>query len=108
MQAFRDLGNAAGRMTAEWTDFFERFDKEKYGSAGAPLHDPCVIAYLLKPALFSGRHINVEIETQSELTLGMTVADWWRVTDRPANALFIGDIDADGFFDLLNERLATL
>jgi purine nucleosidase len=38
----------------------------------------------------------------------MTVADWWRVTDRPANALFIGDIDADGFFALLTKRIARL
>ncbi|MEO0633268.1 MAG: nucleoside hydrolase, partial [Pseudomonadota bacterium] len=93
---------------AEMTDFFERFDKEKYGSVGAPLHDPCVTAFLLQPGLFSGRHINVEIETTSELTMGMTVADWWRVTDRAPNALFISDIDADGFFDLLTERLAQL
>ncbi|SFK59291.1 nucleoside hydrolase [Shimia haliotis] len=106
--AFRAIGSKVGLATAEMTDFFERFDKEKYGSAGAPLHDPCVTAYLIKPDLFSGRHINVEIETQSDLTLGMTVADWWRVTDRPANALFIGDIDADGFFSLLTERLARL
>ncbi|MEM9585262.1 MAG: nucleoside hydrolase [Pseudomonadota bacterium] len=108
VNAFRALGTEPGRMVAEWTDFFERFDKEKYGSAGAPLHDPCVIAYLLKPELFSGREINVEIETSSELTLGMTVADWWGVTDRAPNALFIGDVDADGFFDLLTERLAKL
>ena len=40
--------------------------------------------------------------------MGMTVADWWGVTDRAANALFIGDIDADGFFALLTERLARL
>ncbi|TCL09602.1 purine nucleosidase [Shimia isoporae] len=106
--AFRALGTKVGIATAEMTDFFERFDKEKYGSAGAPLHDPCVTAYLIKPELFSGRHINVEIETQSELTLGMTVADWWRVTDREPNALFIGDLDADGFFSLLTERLARL
>ncbi|WP_179379619.1 nucleoside hydrolase [Jannaschia marina] len=106
--AFRDLGTEVGRMVAEWTDFFERFDKEKYGSAGAPLHDPCVIAWLLRPELFSGREINVEIEVDSPLTRGMTVADWWRVTDRPANALFIGDVDAGGFFDLLTERLARL
>ena len=90
------------------TDFFERFDKAKYGSAGAPLHDPRVTAYLLKPELFSGRHINVEVETTSELTMGMTVADWWGVTDRPANALFVGDLDADGFFALLTERLSRL
>ncbi|MEP2640243.1 nucleoside hydrolase [Roseobacter sp.] len=106
--AFRALGTAAGTAVAEMTDFFERFDKEKYGSEGAPLHDPCVTAYLIDPALFKGRHINVEIETTSELTMGMTVADWWGVTDRPANALFIKDIDADGFFALLTERLARL
>lgn len=108
VEAFRALPGRVGPAVASWTDFFERFDKEKYGSEGAPLHDPCTIAYLLKPALFSGRHINVEIETGSDLTLGMTVADWWRVTKRPANARFIGDLDADGFFALLNERLGKL
>ena len=108
VEAFRNLGNEAGRMVAEWTDFFERFDKEKYGSEGAPLHDPCVIAYLLKPELFSGRHVNVVVETGSELTLGMTVADWWGVTDRAPNAMFMGDLDTDGFFALLNDRIARL
>ncbi len=106
--AFRGLGSRVGDVVASWTDFFERFDKEKYGSDGAPLHDPTVIAWLLRPELFSGRHINVEIETQSDLTRGMTVADWWRVTDRPANATFIGDVDAGGFFALLTERLGRL
>ncbi len=108
VEAFRAMGTKVGNMAAEWADFFERFDMEKYGSEGAPLHDPTVIAYLLKPELFQGRHINVEIETQSELTMGMTVADWWGVSGRAANALFIGSVDADGFFDLLTERLARL
>ena len=108
VEAFRALGTEPGRMVAEWTDFFERFDKEKYGSQGAPLHDPCVIAYLIRPELFEGRFINVEVETQSPLTLGMTVADYWRVTDRPANALFMQQIDAEAFFALLAERIARL
>lgn len=107
-EAFRGLGTTVGTAVAEMTDFFERFDKEKYGSSGAPLHDPCVTAYLMWPELFAGREINVEIETTSELTMGMTVADWWGVTDRPKNALFMGDIDADGFFTRLTERLARL
>ncbi len=106
--AFRDIGTPVGIAVAQMTEFFERFDKEKYGSEGAPLHDPCVTAYLIKPDLFKGRHVNVEIETVSDLTRGMTVADWWDVTDRPANALFIGDVDADGFFALLTERIARL
>jgi len=106
--AFRALGSRAGTMVAEWTDFFERFDIAKYGSAGAPLHDPCVIAWLIRPDLFTGRRINVEIETGSELTLGMTVADWWRVTKREPNALFMGDLDADGFFELLADRIGRI
>ena len=106
--AFRALGTPAGVAVAQMTDFFERFDKEKYGSAGAPLHDPCVTGYLIRPDLFTGRHVNVEIETASPLTLGMTVADWWGVTDRAPNATFMGDIDADGFFGLLTARLARL
>jgi len=106
--AFRNLGTPVGIAVAQMTEFFERYDREKYGSLGAPLHDPCVTAYLLAPHLFSGRHVNVEIETTSELTMGMTVADWWRVTDRPANAMFMGQIDAQGFFDLLTRRLARL
>lgn len=107
-EAFRALGTPVGRAVAEWTDFFERFDKEKYGSAGAPLHDPCVIAYLIAPALFSGRRINVVIETEGRYTLGMTVADWWRVSGREPNAMFMRDVDAAGFFRLLTERLARL
>ncbi|MEM6374310.1 MAG: nucleoside hydrolase [Pseudomonadota bacterium] len=106
--AFRALGNAAGTAVAQMTDFFERFDREKYGSIGAPLHDPCVTAYLIRPDLFSGRHVNVEIETTSELTMGMTVADWWGVTNRAPNATFMGSVEADGFFALLTERLARL
>jgi purine nucleosidase len=108
IQRFRALGTRCGRAVAEMLEFFERHDVEKYGADGGPLHDPGVIAYLLEPDLYSGRKVNVTIETASPLTLGMTVADWWRVTDRPPNAQFMNDVDADGFYDLLTERIATL
>ncbi|AJE46441.1 nucleoside hydrolase [Celeribacter indicus] len=108
LRAFRDFGTRLGEAIAGWLDFFERFDVEKYGSVGGPLHDPTVIAYLIRPELFSGRFVNVEIETRSALTRGMTVADWWGVTDRPANAMFMGDADAEGFFALLTERVRRL
>ena len=108
IDAIRAIGTPVAQAVAGWTDFFERFDMEKYGSDGAPLHDPCTIAYLLRPELFTGRQINVEIETSSALTLGMTVADWWGITARPKNALFLGGVDADGFYALLTDRLAKL
>ena len=108
LDAFTGLGNKAGKAVAEMLAFSERFDLEKYGGEGAPLHDPCVIAWLLRPDLFQGRSINVAIETASELTRGMTVADYWRVTERPRNVLYLRSADDEGFYALLGERLARL
>ena len=105
---FSKLNTKCGTFVAEMTAFFERFDKDKYGTEGAPLHDPCVIAYLLNPEIFSGRRINVEIETDSELTLGMTVADWWGVTNNEPNALFIGNLNSEKFFEMLTSRISKL
>ncbi len=103
-----EIGTAPAKAMVEMLEFFERFDIEKYGSDGGPLHDPTTVAYLLKPELFKGRDCNVEIEVTSELTVGMTVVDWWHVTDRKRNAKVMRDVDADGFFDLLIERFARI
>ena len=104
----RAIGSRPAVALVEMLDFFERFDVEKYGSDGGPLHDPTVVAYLLKPDLFSGRDCNVEVETASPLTVGMTVVDWWQVTGRKHNARVMKDVDADGFFALLAERVGRL
>ena len=108
IDAFRALGNKAGAAVAAMLSFSERFDVAKYGSAGAPLHDPCVSAFVLDPTIFRGRQINVEIETGSLITRGMTVADYWGVTDRPKNAFWVRSGDADRFFALLTERIGRL
>lgn len=104
----RAIGTPPALALVAMLEFFERFDVEKYGADGGPLHDPTVIAYLLRPDLFGGRRCNVEVETASPLTAGMTVVDWWQVTGRSPNAQVMRDIDADGFFELLAERVARL
>ncbi len=108
IDAFRGLGTRVGTAIAQMLEFFERYDEGKYGTDGGPLHDPCVIAYLLKPDLFKGRFCNVTVEMSSELTMGMTVVDWWGVSNRPKNAMVMRDIDHDGFFALLVERVGRL
>jgi purine nucleosidase len=108
LEKIRSIGNKAGKAVHAMLSFSERFDLTKYGSEGAPLHDPCVIAYLLQPDLFQGRHINVVVETASELTVGMTVADYWGVTGRARNVHFLRSGDADGFYALIHERLSRL
>ncbi|MCX8995795.1 nucleoside hydrolase [Rhizobiaceae bacterium BDR2-2] len=108
VERLKAIGTRPAVALAEMLEFFERFDVEKYGSDGGPLHDPSVIAWLLKPELFSGRDCNVEIETHSPLTLGMTVVDWWQVSGRRPNATVMRFADDQGFFDLLTERVARL
>ena len=100
------LNNPVAEATAGMLSFFHRYDTKKYGSEGAPLHDPCTVAYLLKPELFNTKMCNVSVETESELTLGHTAVDFWHVTDRPANTNWTYEIDTDGFYDLLTERLS--
>jgi purine nucleosidase len=108
VDSFRAMPNRCGPAVAQLLDFFERFDEQKYGTDGGPLHDPCVIAWLLKPELFTSSDVNVAIECESELTMGMTIIDWWRVADRKPNATVCRAIDANGFFALLTERIKKL
>ncbi len=108
IEGFREIGNKAGVATAEMLDFFERFDVDKYGSEGGPLHDPNVITFLLRPEFYKGKHVNVEIEVVSDLTRGMTVVDWWNVTDRKKNVYYINSVNDEKFFNLLTERMKLL
>jgi len=105
---FRQMKNKSGPACAALLEFFERFDEQKYGTDGGPLHDPCVMAWLLMPELFTSRDVNVSVECESELTMGMTVIDWWKVTSRPVNATVCRSIKAEGLFNLLAERIETL
>ncbi len=101
----RALDNPVADAVAGMLGFFHRHDTKKYGTAGAPLHDPCTVAWLLEPELFRTRECNLSVETNSPLTLGHTAVDFWHVTDRPHNVSWAYEVDADGFYDLLTERL---
>ncbi len=102
----RELANPVADAVCGMLEFFSRFDSAKYGSDGSPLHDPCTVAWLLRPGIFEGKACNVTVETQSALTLGHTAVDFWHVTDRPHNVTWMHAADADAFYDLLVERLA--
>jgi len=108
LKRLKDLNSPVGDVCDGMLDYFNRFDMTKYGFEGGPLHDPCTIAYLIDPTLFSGRKVHLDIEVISELTMGKTVADWWNVNDKEPNAFVCNDLNVEGFFDLLTERLGRL
>lgn len=104
----KDIGTAVATAFDGLLSFYERYDEEKYGSDGGPLHDPTTVAWLLAPELFKGKIVNVEIETTPGFCFGQTVVDRWSVTDREKNALWITDVDADGFFALILDAFRNL
>lgn len=101
--ALRAIGSRVGTTVANMMAALPQRDAGHYG--GCPLHDPCVIAYLIRPDLFSGRDCYVEALTDAGPAQGQSVVDWRGVTGRAANVRVVERADAAGFFRLLNECL---
>jgi purine nucleosidase len=108
LAALQALGNRCGAAVTALLSAFEKNRRVSKSAQPMALHDPAVIAYLLRPALYGGRDVNVAIELQSPLTTGMTVVDWRGVTGRKPNVRFMNTVDAEGFYELLTEKLARL
>jgi purine nucleosidase len=102
---FRALDTRVGEFTAELLEFFREHHKDRYDWDGAPIHDACAIAYLVKPNLIKTKLLYVDIEANEGLAYGRTVADFWRVTGKQPNCEVGMEIDVDGFYDLLVERI---
>jgi len=105
LNIIKAINSPISAATIGLLNHYGAYDMQRYGFPGPPLHDPCVIAYLLQPDLFTSRRAYVAIETMSELTMGRTVVDQWHVTNQPANATVIESIEAEGFYQLLTQAI---
>ena len=103
----RSAGICAG-VVAEFLEFFGRFHREVYGLDASPIHDAVAVGHVIWPDLLTTEHVNVTVESASELTRGATVVDINRVTDRPPNVHVAVDIDGTAFNERLTERLERL
>jgi inosine-uridine nucleoside N-ribohydrolase len=105
-ERFRAAGRV-GTFVAELVEFFKQYHARTYGWDGAPIHDAVALAHVFRPDLVTTERMNVEVETESELTRGRTVADRWKRTEREPNAHVGLAIDGDGFLGLLLERITA-
>ncbi|RZM76520.1 nucleoside hydrolase [Leptolyngbya iicbica] len=103
LAAIQTLGNPVSEVAAAILGHYGKVDEQRLGTVGAPLHDPCVIAYLLRPDLFTTYRGYVQVELSSPLTLGQTVvsrdareAPWVDIVDT---------VEAEGIYELLTKRL---
>ena len=108
LDALREMTSPVAKACLGMLEFFNRHDVAKYGTEGAPLHDPCTVAWLLRPYLFETQGVAVAVETEGAHTLGTTVVDWWGVTGRAPNVDWVTEADGEGVLELLIERIARL
>ncbi len=99
---------STGRLVAELYDFFKEYHRRTYGAAGAPIHDAVAVAQVLSPGIVETLPRHVDVDCESQLCRGRTVVDLWHRTGKEPNADVGVDIDADGFLELLCERIASL
>lgn len=109
IEKFRQLNNATGKLVAELLDFFSIFHKDdRFGFKGAPLHDPCAVAWVIDPTLIKTQKCYVEIETKGEFTLGSTVVDYNNISKKEKNVDVAFDIDRERFIEMIYEAVKNL
>ena len=104
--AIEAVGTPQAAMVAAMLRFSQRIEREIVGWHSAPLHDPCTVAWLVKPELFRLRPCKIAVETGSDLTRGHTAVEF-RVEAGTARHLWAVEADGQGVFDLITERLGA-
>jgi purine nucleosidase len=106
VDAVRAVGSRAALAAVDLLGFSNALPANGPREQGAPLHDPCPIAWLLRPEAFKFRPCHVDVETRSTLTLGHTAVEFRAAPQRPQNVLWAVSADGDAVFDLLTATLA--
>lgn len=108
MDRLRELPNENGKRVADILQSYERFDVQKFGLEGGPLHDPCAVGYVVARELFKSKDVRLDVETNTVGSEGTSMVDWHSVLGKEANVTWTYDIDSDGFFDLFTKAIAAL
>ena len=106
VKALAAVPTASARTAAALLDFAYRTQLDLVGWDSPPLHDPCTIAFLLRPELFETVPANIQVEATSPLTLGHTAVEFRVDAAHPKNVRWAVKADGEGVFALLQDRLA--
>jgi purine nucleosidase len=102
--AIEAVGTPSSDTVAAMLRFSQEVQRTVVGSDAAPLHDPCTIAWLLRPDLFETRPCRISVETASDLTRGHTAVEF-RVDPATAPHRWVTKADGQGVFDLIVRTL---
>jgi purine nucleosidase len=96
------------RFIAEATRFYIEFHKEYFGFAACSINDPAALALAFMPDLARTRPIYIDVEINSETTIGKTVGDFLGMRGKAPNIKLVEEFDNERFISLFLERMETL
>jgi len=103
--AIEALGTPMGDTAAAMMRFSQAVERRIVGWDAPPVHDPCPVAWLLKPELFALKPCRIQVETDSDLTRGHTAVEFREgVAGEPLRHRWAVSADADGVFGLIAEK----
>lgn len=106
LERMRKINNQVAQAITGQMEFYGKwYGQDEFGLAGTPVHDPCTIAYLLKPAIFETHTAYLDVETQGQLTAGETIVDFAGLMNRKPNAKVLMNLDRQRFVDLIIDLL---
>lgn len=90
------------QFTYELLEFYKLFNVS-IGEDRSPIHDACSIAYLIAPEIFKGEMMPVQVETNSKLCDGQTVADRrkYKKEEKNHNVFVLLECDREKFKTML-------
>lgn len=106
-QEVEPLNTRLSRFICHIASFYMDFHREHDGIVGCYLHDPLAIGVAIDPGIVETENLYIQVETQGEVTQGMTVADLRpiRRRDGKPNAHICTHVDADKFLILLRDTI---
>ncbi|MFN3857384.1 MAG: nucleoside hydrolase [Caulobacter sp.] len=104
--AIEALGGARAEACGRLLRFSRHIEHSIVRGLDAPLHDPCPIAWLIRPELFETRPCRLDVEIASPLTLGHTAVEFRLDRGETPRVAWATAADGQGVFDLITRRLA--
>lgn len=105
IERMKKIGNKAANLFADLMTFFSKSQKEVFGWAGGPLHDPVTIAYLIDPTVITTKAMNTEIDIRSTQSYGRTNCEFFGYNKKEPNSNVAVDIDVEKFWNIIEEGI---
>lgn len=105
MKRLREIGNRVTDLTLEMLDYYWSTYKRAFDLDNPPLHDPCVVAYLIDREVITTKAMRVDVDLNSGIDYGRTVCDYYGRSGREVNAKVGIELSSELFWEILLSNL---